>query len=358
MTDNTLTIFGAGGTGHAMAAYFTACGLAVCLCDTEEYTPRFHAIRDNEGIDLQGNSGKNGRIMPALVTTDFAAAMAHSRRVFICAPATRHEEIASRCAPHAKEDHIICISNGNLGSPVFKRIFDEAGAPESVIFAELAGNLGSCRLLDNAVAVIALPMGGKTVSAFPACDTPKVIEAFSNVIPMSPAANIFEGALNCPNVLIHLAGSILNATSVEKMGKSFCFFTHGVSNVAQTCIAAVEKERDALLNKLGFAIYDSHAAFIGEIMDKEGHPELDEFRTLDGPDSMQHRYISEDAIAGVSLMLSLGEEYDIPMPVQSAFMAIASAVNGEDYYAKGRTLANLGMKGLTIDALTRKLVGE
>lgn len=353
-----LTVIGAGGTGHAMAAYYTACGHEVCFCDTDSYGKYFADIRANGGIDLRGNSGKTGLYMPAVVTSDFAEAMAFCNRVFICASATRHEEIAKLCAPHVTANHIICISNGNLGSPIFKRVFAEAGAPEGCVVAELAGNLGSCRLLEGAVAVIALPMGGKKVAAYPACDTQKVIDAFADVIALTPAANIFEGALNCPNVVIHLAGSLMNATSVERMGKEFCFFTHGVSEAVQNVIAAIEAERDAMFRVLGFKTYDSHAEFIGEIRDVVGHPELNEFRTLDGPDSMKHRYITEDAIAGVSLMLSLGEEYGIPMPVQGGMMAIACAVNGENYYAKGRTLENLGLKGLTVDALTRKLLGN
>ena len=355
---DTLTILGAGGTGHAMAAYFSLCGKEVCFCDTPEYTERLETVRRMGGITLSGNSGKNGKAMPAMVTTDFSKALAFSDRVFVCAPATRHEELAAACAPFIKKDHIICISNGNLGSPIFLREFRKAGAPEEAIVAELAGNLGSCRFGEGATAVIALPMGGKKVAAFPAAKTQKVIDAFADVISMTPAAHIFEGALNSPNVVIHLVGSLMNATLVQKMGKDFCLFRDGMSDAVHACIAAVEKERDALMNALGYEIYDSHAEFISEIRDIKGHPELDVFRTLDGPSDMKHRYIREDAFAGVSLFVSLGEEYGIPTPVQSAFLTIAGAVNGEDYYATGRTLKNLGLKGLDRDELARALLGE
>lgn len=352
----TLTIFGAGGTGHAMTAYFSLRGLSVCLCDSAEYESRFTAIEARSGIELRGSSGENGVVMPALLTTDFQKAMAHSDRVFICAPADRHEELARACAPYVRETHCVCISNGNLGAPVFKRIFQEAGTPDIVV-GELAGNLGSCRLLDNAAVVIALPVGGKKVAAYPASQTPKLIEAFADVLPMTPASHIFEAALNSPNVVIHLAGSLLSATAVERAGDAFCFFTDGMSDAAQTCISAVESERDALMNKLGFTIYEPITDFIKEIRDPAGHPELDIFRTLDGPSSMRHRYIREDALAGVSLLVSLGEAYGVQMPVQRAFLTLASVINGEDYYGKGRTLKNLGLDGLTADELVGKLLG-
>jgi len=352
----TLTILGAGGTGHAMAAYFSLCGLDVCLCDSAEYGDRFAAIEKQGGIELRGNSGKSGLVMPALVTTDFQKAMEHADRVFICAPADRHEEFARYCAPYVRKEHCFCISNGNLGSPIFKKVFREAGAPEAVV-GELAGNLGSCRLLDGAAAVIALPVGEKKVSAYPASQTQELIDAFAGVIPMTPASHIFEAALNSPNVVIHLAGSLLSATAVEKAGNAFRLFTDGMSDAAQACIAAVEGERNAVMNKLGFTIYESITDFIKEIRDPKNYPELDVFRTLDGPSSMRHRYIREDALAGVSLLLSLGEEYGVSLPVQRAFLTLASAINSEDYYGKGRTLKNLGLDGLTADELVGKLLG-
>lgn len=356
--NNTLTIIGAGGTGHAMAAYFTQCGLDVCFCDTSAYKERMDDIRRQNGIKLVGNSGKNGIVMPKLITSDFQAAMCFSNRVFVCVPATRHVEIAKACAPFVTEQHIFCISPGNLGSPVFRRVFQSAGISEKTLVSELAGNLGSCRLIGPAEAVIALPMGEKKVAAYPASKTEEVISAFSDVIPMESATHIFEAALNSPNVVIHLPGSLLSATQVEKSGDGFCLFTDGMSDAAAACIAAVEKERDKLMEKLGFSVYESAAEFINEIRQPQEHPELDAFRKLDGPSSLQHRYICEDALAGDSLLLSLGDEYGVPMPVLRSFMMIACTINGTDFYGQGRTLRNLGLAGLSPEELKCKLLGS
>ena len=351
----TLTIIGAGGTGHAMAAYFTLCGLEVCFCDLPAYRERLDAIREKGGIDLTGNGGKKGLAMPALVTDSFEEAMGFSHRVFVCVPAPRHEEIAEACAPFVTDQHVFCICPGNLGSPVFKRVFGKRR--KEVLLSELAGNLGSCRLIAPAEAVIALPVGPKAVAAYPASRTQEVIEAFSDVIGMTAAGHIFEAALNGPNTVIHLAGSILSAAQIERAGSRFRFFTDGVSEAVQTCIAAVEKERDAVLEAMGFKIYESYADFIGEIRDPVNHPELDVFRQLDGPDSLKHRYIHEDALASDALLLSLGKTYGVPTPVLESFMTIASAINGIDYEAEGRNLANLGLSGLTKEDLIAVLCG-
>lgn len=65
--------------------------------------------------------------------------------------------------------------------------------------------------------MIALPVGEKA-AGYSASQTQRMIEAFADVLPMAPAAHIFEAALDSPNVVIHVAGSLLSATAVERAG--------------------------------------------------------------------------------------------------------------------------------------------
>ena len=94
---------------------------------------------------------------------------------------------------------------------------------------------------------MAMPVGEKRIAAFPACRTQMAIQAFEDVFRFHAARNIFEGMLNSPNLVIHVAGTLLNTTAIEKMGQDFALYTNGLTPSLLRCADAVEKERNQVL---------------------------------------------------------------------------------------------------------------
>ncbi|MDR1944062.1 MAG: NAD/NADP octopine/nopaline dehydrogenase family protein, partial [Synergistaceae bacterium] len=86
------------------------------------------------------------------------------------------------------------------------------------------------------------------------------------------------------------------------------------------------------------------------------HPELNVFRSLLGPDSLQHRYISEDASSGVALLVSLARKAKVETPLTQAVLTLFSIINGIDYYAEGRTLENFGLAGGSLTEIESFLI--
>ena len=70
---------------------------------------------------------------------------------------------------------------------------------------------------------------------------------------------------------------------------------------------------------------------------------------------MQDRYIFEDAQNGAAFLHSLAETIGLSAPLARAFVTIASAINGTDFYASGRTMDKLGMAGMTAEQINRYL---
>ena len=68
-----------------------------------------------------------------------------------------------------------------------------------------------------------------------------------------------------------------------------------------------------------------------------------------------HRYMREDVAIGLSFMVSAGELAGVPTPLARAFLAVGSAICGEDFWRAGRTLENLGLGGMDRGALQRLL---
>ena len=341
-----VVIIGCGTTGKTTSAWLTLHGMSVTLCDTERFAPDMDAIRAQGGILLRGCSGVTGKAAPACMTTDFNAALSASQRVLVCVPDYRHEEIAGRCAPYLTAQHCVLIVPGNLGSLVFRRVLGEKGCTDLPCLAEMSDNLWACRTTGSCEVLAALPLPPKRVAALPASDTPRVIETFKNMFPLVQGANILETTLNSPNVLTHLAGTIPNASAVEKSDGQFAFFRDGLSPAVIRCIAAVEAERNAVLSAMGLSCYGASASLCEKLLQGDVPPGFDLFLTLDGPGTLTHRYVTEDASCGMSLLVSLAELCHLDVPVSRALLTLASCFNRQDYLEQGRTLANMGLGGL------------
>lgn len=342
-----VVIIGCGSTGKTTSAWFTLKGIRVTLCDTERFAPDMENIRQHGGILLRGRAGVTGKAMPALMTTNFQEALSASKRVLICVPDYRQEEIAACCAPYLDSEHCVLIVPGNLGSLIFRRVLKDSGRTNLPCLAEMSDNLWACRTTGECEVLAALPLPPKRVAALPASDTDRVISAFKGILELMPGTNILETTLNSPNVLTHLAGTIPNAAAVEKSNGTFAFFRDGLSPAVIRCIAAVENERNATLEALGLQHYGGSAALCEALMSGNVPDGFDLFLTLDGPTDLKHRYVTEDAACGMALLISLAEACGVKVPVSRALLALASCLNDDDYSVRGRTLANMGFAALS-----------
>lgn len=343
-----LTILGCGATGMAAAHYFIRLGVQVLLCDTAQRNSALMAIQENNGIELTGVC-EEGPALPQVLTTDFRQAMEYSKNVLVCVSAVRQQQIAQACAPFVTNEHSFLLSPGNLGAFELRNILGEG-----VQIGELSDNLFPCRKVNSSKVLLGLALGQKVVAAFPAKDTPALIERWTPFLKLKPGANILETALNSPNIVSHVAGSILNAAAIERADGTFAFFRDGLSPAVLRVLGQVEQERNQVLEFLGLHAYQSSIPLLTTLMTNVP-PDFKVFANLDGPANFQHRYISEDAQCGVAMLLSLGKEYAIPLPVNAAAVCIAACINSTDYLLHGRTLAHCGLTGYTPQALLAQL---
>lgn len=336
-----ITVIGGGSTGHAATAVLTGKGYEVTICDHEGFEEELGAITQKGGIMLRGCAGR-GIYQPVCVTQDFGQAVKDAQLILICVPAKRHEEIAKRIAPYMQEDQSVLILPGNLGSFIFRKVFGEYHVPESVLLAEMEGNLCPCRLTAPAEVTVGLPVRAKRIAVLPGHRTQEFIERNQGVLDFVANNNVLEGALLSDNYVLHIGTSILASSTIDQMGEEFILFQHGLTDYAVSLTEAVRQERIKLLELLDLKERDSATGFFEELRDWKNHPEYGVFRSLKGPDSLRHRYIEEDAMACASMALSCAKKLGLKMPVLESVITVASAINQADYYAGGRTLENLG----------------
>lgn len=343
-----ITVMGGGGTGIMMAADLTAKGHQVTLFEVEEHADRIREIQERGYVELVGNA-TTGQIRIGKITTDIAEAMEDPEYILVGAMAQRQEEFMDLMLPYLKDGQVICFSAGNCASIILKKKIKE----KKVLVGEMQGNIYPCRMLPDGRVISAFPYKEKGMAAFPASDNGRYITAMAQVYPCHAVKNVFEATLNSPNISIHLAGSLMGTAKLETM-EDFRLYRDGISPSVVKLIGKVEDEKTKVMERMG---YEAGRA-VGQmeaLLEYEDHPELDIFRELEGPTSVHHRYITEDAFAGNSLLLSLAKQFGIDMPICEGLIAVASALNDTDFYHMGRTTAYFGLSGMNPSEINRYL---
>ena len=337
-----IAVLGGGGTGCYIAAELSLRGFHVALYEEKEYWhENIDGILERSGVEMTG-LGVNGFAKIGEITDDLASALKGCDLVIISMVAWRHKKLAEALKP--------LVTAGNFGSIILKRTF---GLDCKTVVGEISGNMFPCRMIGAGKAVAAGMYKSKAVAAFPARDTGILMARYSKFFACTPAKNVFEAALNAPNVVIHLAGSLLNTCSIER-NPAFALYKDGLSQGVINCQKAVQAEKQKIMEAMGYQMV-IHTAQMERLVQYDKYPEFDCFRSLAGPDCMHHRYVEEDATIGNSILLQLGQRLNIPTPTIRALVQIAGAVNQEDYFARGLKFEDLGITGQTPEEINEYL---
>lgn len=351
-----LTVIGAGATGHAVAGMMSQKGLKVTLFDDVRFSEALDAVREIGFITLRGKAHGTGT--PAMITTDPAEAVQGAQAIFVHVPSDRHEEIARCIAPHLEDGQHILIIPGNLGSFVFRKVFQELGVTAKVTLTEKEGNFCPCRLSAPAEVTVGSPpkMTGK-VASLPASDTERVLRDLEGVVGYTPNKNIFEGIVNAGNLINHVASTILSAAEIEHKGKAFSLFKYAFTPATVRCITKIRDERKAVIEAMGLTEHGNPLGMTEKVQHIEDFPEsLVFYENMDGPYCLDHRYLHEDCGCSGAFLLSAAERLGLEMPVLRAFLGVAGAINDRDYINGGRTLENLGFpKGMTLEEIYQQI---
>ena len=337
-----ITVIGAGSTGHAVAGIMSMRGFQVTFHDDDRFRSRLDAVKDLGFIQLRGKIRGFGT--PVKVTTDPAEAVRDAEVIFVDVPADRHEEIARRIAPFVEDGQHILIIPGNLGSFIFRRVFNEMGITANVTLTEKEGNFCPCRLTAPAEVTVGLPLKLKgKVASLPSSDTERVLKALEGVVEYSANQNVFEGVINAGNVINHIASTVLSTAEIDHKGDKYTLFKYAFTPSVVHCIRKISEERNAVIEAMGMTVHGNPTGMIDKVLHLDEHPEINVFyEYMDGPNSVDHRYLHEDCGCGGAFALSVAERLGMDMPVLRAFLGVAGALNDRDYIRDGRTLENLG----------------
>jgi len=349
-----IAVVGAGNGGHAMAAHMSLKGFPVRFYEMPRFADNIRPAQERGGIEITGVVGE-GFARPELITTDIAEAVKGASHIFVVTQALGHEEVAELCAPHLEENQTIVLFPGSGGALQVARTLRDAGVTKRVYLAETVTLPYACRLRGPAhVNVHSGSAVREVIAALPARDTEAVIEASRPAYPtLTPATHVLETALYNPNILLHPVGVIFNLGRIEYSQGEFWMYKEGFTSSVMKILKALEVDRMALLRAL-----DVKPVPFEEYYEYRYQKTWSDFAAVSskGPFSANTRYISEDIPIGMVLWASLGEMLGVPTPTARALIHISSVIHDTDYWQGGRTMAKLGLAGMTVEELKRYLL--
>jgi opine dehydrogenase len=70
-----------------------------------------------------------------------------------------------------------------------------------------------------------------------------------------------------------------------------------------------------------------------------------------GPNSIHHRYVTEDVPVGCKIYHELGVQYGVPTPIIDSMIVLAGAMHRKNFFEEGYSLGYLGIQSMSREDL-------
>jgi opine dehydrogenase len=127
-------------------------------------------------------------------------------------------------------------------------------------------------------------------------------------------------------------------------------------------LEAIDKERVAVAGALGIRAHTARE-WLYLAYNAAGKTLLDAmranpgYRGIQAPARTETRYITEDVPCSLVPIASIGEMLHVPTPTIRTIIHLASLLHGTDYWAAGRTVDRLGIRGKSVKDIRFLVVG-
>jgi opine dehydrogenase len=359
----SITVIGAGSSGHAVAGFLSLSGYTVRLWNRDEAAEVerwLDPIRERGGIEVKGKLEGFAPIQH--VTTDLASAVEGSAAIIVNTTTDAYPDLARQLTPHLAGDQpVILMAAGTLGSLEFLQGLTAAGFTGDLLIGETPGTVFGSRA--NAPAVVEIAGQKKNVKL---STLPHGREAeLAAVVPeleLAAGGDVLSSGFNNTGAALHVVPMVLNAGWIEATGGDFLYYQEGVTPAVAAAMEQIDAERlavaaafgyqatglqDYLVNALGAPAGTLHETVHGVAM----------YATMPAPNALDHRFLWEDALAAAVPLLALAEIAGVPAPMHQAMVTASAALLNRDLVAEGRTAQNLGLHGYTAEAM-KEVVNE
>ena len=349
--DQKFCVLGAGHGGLAMAGHLAIKGFNVNLYNRGRN--RIKPVIQRKGIKVEGEVKGFGKI--ELASTNIQECIKDVDVLMVVVPAYAHPFIAETCAPYLKENQVVILNPGRTGGALeFYNVLKQKKLKRFPFIAEAQTFLYASRALGPAHARIFSVKNSVPLATLPAYWIPGVLKIINRAFPQFiPGDNIFKTSFENIGAIFHPALTILNAGWIESTYGDFEYYIKGASHSVAQVLEKLDRERLDVAAALGIKVmsarawlytaYSAAGSNLHEaIQDNPG------YLGIKAPDRLHHRYVDEDVPMSLVPLASIGDMLKVETPTIKSIISLASIMRGIDFWKKGRTVQNLGIKGKTI----------
>lgn len=356
----SVCVAGAGNGGLAMAGHLALIGYRVNLFNRSE--ERLSAVEALGGIQVTGEV--NGFAKLNLVTTDSRQALSGVDLIMVVTPATGHQEMARILGPHLVDGQVVVLNPGRTGGALeFAETLRQMKISTYYFLAEAETLIYACRITNPGQVRIFRIKNAVPVATFPAYHITDVLTTFKKVLPQFIAGdNVLKTSLSNIGAVFHPALTVLNVAWIEKRAGNFEYYHEGASPSVTKVLEKLDAERVKVAEALGIRVltarewlYQAYGVAGDNLY--EAMQANKGYRGIKAPNTLEHRYITEDVPTSLVPIVSLGDRFGVPVPTMKTIIHLASVLHGRDYMAEGRTVERLGLSGLSVRQI-RRLVEE
>lgn len=339
-----VAVLGAGNSGLATSAHLALNGCKVNLWNRSHW--RVEGLLNHPVIQSIG--AVEGQVTLNKVTQDIGEAVDGAGLIMITTPATAHKNIAKLIAPYVDDNAAILLNPGRtLGAWDFEQQLLNAGMTKLPVIAETQTIVYTCRCVSaSKVEVLTIKKNvpfccvksqwNKVIfERLPVCLKQKFI----------PANSIIETSLGNVGMLLHCIPMILNAGWVENEKKQFRYYYDAITPSVSKLIETLDKERIAVGKSFNTdlpSLTDWFKTAYGVDADSiyRAIKSTEAYRTIDAPDSLKHRYLTEDIPFGLVPLEQLAKASGIETKLTTLTIDIADALLNRNFRREGRQIGD------------------
>ena len=346
----SVAVLGAGHGGLALAGYLSQRGHHVALWNRSP--ARISAVAARGGIVLTAPGPVSAFARIAVATSDMAEALADAKLVLVAVPASGHADVAAACAPYLRDGQTVLLLPGRTGGALeFQAVLRREGCTARILLGEANTFPFAARGVGPASAVIYGSKSEVLAAALPATRTASLIAACKPALPMlAPAPSVLHTGLANLGAILHPVITLLNAERIVR-GVSFDFYTDGVTPAVAALLTSADAERLQIARAYGVpcesliqwveSAYGHRAADVRTAVG--GNPS---YRGIKAPNTLHHRYLTEDVPTGLIPLIELGHAAGLTLPTLAGIVERCQNLLGGEPWVCPRTLESLGLAGL------------
>lgn len=347
-----ITIIGCGNSGLVHAAKLIQKGHEVALLKTSDAANgNFFDIIVKEGGFNVKDETDNGNIFfakPAFITRNVEQAISFADVIMVMTTTLCHEKIAQLIAPYVKDNQIIALVPGYMGSLIFKKYVSK-----QVVYSEWETTAYNGRIMDSLYVRVSFYNPRNAISVLPVSKSQSVLDVFSPLFENTKylRANILESALHNPNMIVHPIGMLFSAARIEHSGGEFWMYKEAFTPSVINVIQDFDRQKNAVLQEFGCAPLNYFEAAKWRNEQDLSIDAMTVFRSFaqaanKGPTLVKHRYLLEDVPMGLGLFSSIGKVAGVDTSIADSLINLASSLLKTDLKKQTRSIESLLCKNI------------